>query len=502
MPLPKLATFLGFMLLGAILIGCSSDDSQVETSRPFDDAQGELGVSTSTPESTATPPPPTATPEPTPNPSLADDVVAGLLADLVSNNEEKINGALDTITEAGDNRFISVLIELIRAREIGLILGDTQRFVSTLQALSGQGFPANWAAWSEWYNGTDLTPPPGFATWKGELLAIIDSDFTAFVNDDLTTEIRVEEIQWGGVAVDGIVALDNAPMLNGAEVGYLEPTEPVFGLVVNGEARAYPLRIMDTHEMANDVVGGLPISIAYCTLCGAAVAYEGVASDGNTYTFGSSGLLYRSNKLMYDRPTRTLWNQLTGQPVMGELAGSGVTLNVLPIVLTAWEDWLMQHPETLVLDIETGYGPASYYQLGVPYADYFASGDAIFPVWLRNDLLDDKSQIFALRVGNVPIAYPLTSFAEESVINDVVAELNVVLVGSGELVEVLASSEFAGQVNYSAGGEVRAYERGEAAFSPGLEPDTLLDEAGGIWRIEESGLVGPAGQILPVYPAI
>ena len=85
--------------------------------------------------------------------------------------------------------------------------------------------------------------------------------------------------------------------------------------------------------MANDVVGGVPVSIAYCTLCGAAIAYEGEASDGSIYTFGSSGLLYRSNKLMYDRPTRTLWNQLTGEPVMGELAGSDVTLNVLPVVL-------------------------------------------------------------------------------------------------------------------------------------------------------------------------
>ena len=79
-------------------------------------------------------------------------------------------------------------------------------------------------------------------------MAIIDDEFSQFVNDEVHTEIRVEEIQWGGVAVDGIVALDEPPMLPGHDADYLEPGEPVFGLVVNGEARAYPLRVMDTHR--------------------------------------------------------------------------------------------------------------------------------------------------------------------------------------------------------------------------------------------------------------
>jgi hypothetical protein len=157
------------------------------------------------------------------------------------------------------------------------------------------------------------------------------------------------------VPIDGIPPLENAPMIPAAEADYLLDEEPVFGVVVNGEARAYPLRIVDNHEMANDVIGGVPVSIAYCTLCGAAIAYDGRGPDGQTITFGTSGFLYRSNKLMYDRPTRTLWNQLTGESVLGELADTDIRLDILPIVLTAWADWLAQHPDTLVLDRDTAF---------------------------------------------------------------------------------------------------------------------------------------------------
>ena len=86
---------------------------------------------------------------------------------------------------------------------------------------------------------------------------------------------------------------------------------------------------------------------------------------------------------MYDRPTRTLWNQLTGEPVLGELADQDIKLEILPIVLTSWADWLARHPDTLVLDRETGVYPAEFYEPGVLYGDYFASERTMFPVWKR-----------------------------------------------------------------------------------------------------------------------
>ena len=264
--------------------------------------------------------------------------------------------AVDTILAAEDTRFIAVFIELMRANQIGLLAGaGYSPHIEALETLSGQSFGGDWPAWIEWYGSTSLTPPPGFTGWKGKILGGIDPGFEDFLQDDLPSVIRVEEILWGGVPVDGIPALDNATMIPADEATYLESDEPVFGISINGDHRAYPLRIMDWHEMANDVVGGVPVSLAYCTLCGAGIAYDGRASNGETYTFGSSGFLFRSNKLMYDRQTRTLWNQLTGEPVLGELVDMDIKLNLLPVIVTSWEDWHAQHPDTLVLDINTGH---------------------------------------------------------------------------------------------------------------------------------------------------
>ena len=256
---------------------------------------------------------------------FSSEEVKRLLTALLSDDQSTASAALDEILERNDTRFVGVLIELMRANEIRILNGaGYANHVEGLQKLSGESFGAVWSQWVIWYGGTELEPPPGFTSWKGELLSKIDPRFADFLKDEYASTIRVEEIMWGGVVVDGIPALDNPTMITDFEATYLTPTEPVFGVSINGDSRAYPLRILDWHEMANDVVGGVPMSLAYCTLCGAGVAFDGRASDGETYTFGSSGFLFRSNKLMYDRQTNTLWNQLSGEPVLGELERLGI----------------------------------------------------------------------------------------------------------------------------------------------------------------------------------
>jgi hypothetical protein len=403
------------------------------------------------------------------------------------------------ILAARDRRFIPVYLELLRATQIGLIQASgSAGTIAALETLSGQSFGNDWPAWVTWYGGTEITPPPGFTGWKGQLLGRIDPGFADFLQDDFPTQLRVEEIQWGGVRVDGIPALDNPAMLPADEAAYLEPAEPVFGLAWKGAARAYPLRIMDWHEMANDVVGGVPVSLAYCTLCGAGIAFDGRAPNGETYTFGSSGFLYRSNKLMYDHQTRTLWNQLTGEPVLGPLAGGeepALQLELLPVVLTTWEAWQAQHPDTLVLDIQTGYERP--YRPGAAYGGYFASEETMFPVWQRSDLLEAKERIYALRIDGVPKAYPLGLLVQEGVVNDTLAETPVALVAPRGAVEVAGFDQRLGEVSYQAGGEVRAYNRGEYIFSPGPDPATVLDEAGFSWQVTEAALEGPDGARAP-----
>lgn len=415
---------------------------------------------------------------------------------LLSRSPEESREALERVVRADDSRFVSVLLELMRASEIGVVAAPARpAIIAGLESVSGESFGGSWPDWIEWYGGTDLATPPGFIGWKGRLLARIDPGFGEFLTEGAASNIRIEEIVWGGVAVDGIPALDEPTMIEPSEADYLEPGEPVFGLAIEGEARAYPLRILDWHEMANDVIGGVPVSLAYCTLCGAGIAYEGRAPDGSTYTFGSSGLLYRSNKLMYDRQTRTLWNQLTGQPVVGELVGPDLQLELLPVVLTSWQDWQDQHPETLVLSLETGYQRA--YAPGAAYGDYFSSRDTMFPVWQQAEALGTKERIFALRLDGVPKAYPLEALEQERVVNDRVGSEAVVLIMNRGTITVEGNSLRSGPVSYGAGGEVRAFARGQHKFMPGSDPDTLLDGRGQKWQLTEGALIGPQGEELP-----
>jgi hypothetical protein len=481
---------VGIMLMALTLSACGT---------------GEAPPATAAPAQSPTPPPsaiPTADPVPTTTPveregtRLADEAVSAVMVQLLRIEVNQRQDALDQILAAGDTRFIAVLIEMIRAAQIGLVpRGDYPALIEALEALSGVALGDDWPAWVEWYGGTDLEPPPGFTSWKGQLLARIDPAFADFLQDDHPSRIRVEEIMWGGVAVDGIPALDNPAMIPADQADYLEPGEPVFGLALNGDARAYPLRIMDWHEMANDVVGGVPVSLAYCTLCGAGIAFDGRASDGNTYTFGSSGFLFRSNKLMYDRQTRSLWNQLTGEPVLGELVVGDVRLSLLPVVLTSWSDWQDQHPDTQVLSLDTGYNRV--YELGAAYGDYFAGEGTMFPVWQRSDELPAKARVYVLHLDGVPKAYALSSLVSEGVVNDTLGETGVVLVARRGVVDVEGINLRAGPVTYNSGGEVRAYERGGHTFSPGEAPDTLLDERGRVWEVTEGALVGPEGETAP-----
>lgn len=419
-----------------------------------------------------------------------------LMQDLISEDPFAANAALQQVVRFGDQRYVSVLIEVLRARESGLLRQPAyEELVLGLQELSGENLGRRWPDWVEWYGQTDLEPPPGFTDWKGDLLSRIDPEFGEFLDGDAPATIRVEEIVWGGVRVDGIPALDQPEMIPAEQADYLEPGEPIFGLEIQGEARAYPLRILDWHEMANDVIGGVPISLAYCTLCGAAIAYDGRGPDGSTYTFGSSGFLYRSNKLMYDRQTRTLWNQLTGEPVLGELVGRELRLELLPVVLTSWEDWQEQHPDTRVLSLETGYERA--YAPGAAYGHYFSSDETMFPVWQRSETLATKERIYALRVDGVPKAYPLEILADERVVNDQVGSVPLVLVMTRGRVTVEGESLRAGPVSYDSGGEVRAFRRGDREFTPGSEPDTILDQTGAEWQVTEEALLGPNGEQLP-----
>jgi hypothetical protein len=182
---------------------------------------------------------------------------------------------------------------------------------------------------------------------------------------------------------------------------------------------------------------------------------------------------------MYDQQTNSLWHHLRGEPVVGPLAPTGVRLTVLPVVVTSWRDWRTEHPDTTVLDIQTGH--VRDYAPGRPYGRYFASPDTMFPVSPRSDQLRTKDLVFAVRLGTAHKVYPLDALRRTPVVNDRVGTTNVVVLGTAD-----ARS-------------ARAYERGTLTFQPGAVPGELVERTTGArWRVEEERLVQPAtGRALP-----
>ena len=385
-------------------------------------------------------------------------------------------GALRALVAGGDVRAAPILIKAMRFSPM-----PRAAVSDALAELTGDGGRGDWFAWMEWQEANpEIEPHPAFATFQRDLFAAIDPRFQAFLPEGVDHEIRLEEIVWGGVVVDGIPALTNPTLIEPEEADYLLPDDEVFGIEINGDARAYPLRILNWHEMFNDVVGGVPVSLAYCTLCGAGILFETtVEGYDEPFVFGSSGFLYRSNKLMYDTATRSLWNQFTGRPVVGPLTGSGIVLDILPVAITSWEDWKERHPDTRVLSLDTGH--SRDYRPGAAYGEYFASPDLMFPALVRDGALEQKQQIFGIRATGGAKAWPLEAFADAAVINDGVGLLDVVLIGD------------------AATRTVRAYERGQRRFVPTGEPDRLTAD-GTLWQIEEDALVAADGERLPRVP--
>jgi hypothetical protein len=394
----------------------------------------------------------------------------------LSPNARERRAAIQWLLQNGDRGSVAVLIQLLR-----WLPDEEGAVVARLETLTGARAGPRWFDWMIWQQGhPEVAPNPGYTGFLADLLAGIDPRFRRFVRADVPREIRPEEIAWGGVVVDGIPALDNPTMIAADAATYLNPDDAVFAVEINGDARAYPLRIANWHEMVNDVVGGVPVSLAYCTLCGAGILFDGrVAGRDQPFTFGSSGLLYRSNKLMYDRPTDSLWNQFTGRPVMGPLTGSKIELQVLPVVLTSWAQWRARHPGTRVLALDTGF--ARDYGPGVAYRDYFASPELMFPALVKDKRLSQKDLVFGVRAPGGVKAWPLADFAEGAVINDRVGFVDVVLIGDPQ------------------GRGARAYRADGHDFVQGTAPGELTS-GGARWRVTESSLIGPKGESLPRLP--
>lgn len=176
--------------------------------------------------------------------------------------------------------------------------------------------------------------------------------------------------------------------------------EIVFAIDYEGIVRAYPQKILNSHEIVNDTIAGKPVVISFCPLCGTAIAFEATV-NGKPTEFGVSGKLVQSNLVMYDRQTETLWQHATGEAIAGELVGERLTQ--FPIETTTWGLWKEAHPDTQVLSQDTGSGRSydSY-----PYGDYESSGRFLFPPDKTDDRLHPKAIGYGVEIGNEFKFYP------------------------------------------------------------------------------------------------
>lgn len=218
--------------------------------------------------------------------------------------------------------------------------------------------------------------------------------------------IPAEEVLRGGPPRDGIPALTNPRFEPVSEAGWMRPDDRLMVIEREGVAKAYPLRILNWHEVANDEVAGEPVVVTYCPLCGTGMAFDPEV-DGRVLEFGVSGLLYNSDVLMYDRQTESLWSQIMRKAVSGPHRGKD--LEQVPLVHTTWERFRDEHPDGLVLSRDTGY--SRDYDTD-PYLRYARTPGTMFPVRGDDDRLPEKEMILGIERGDDKVAFPLEELEE------------------------------------------------------------------------------------------
>ncbi len=368
--------------------------------------------------------------------------------------------------------------------EVNSLAGNSdlsRQIFGLLEKKTGQKHGSDLNAWYRWLWASAPTPPPWYADFKATWYTPIDPRFAEYFRDQPKTIIRLDEVRWGGVLRDGIPPLDHPKMLAAGKADYLAASDIVFGVSVKGEARAYPKRILAWHEMVRDRIAGEEFNGVYCTLCGSMILYR-TTIGGKHYELGTSGFLYRSNKLMYDKDTRSLWSTIEGEPVVGPLVGRGLKLEPLWVVTTTWGEWRRRHPESKVLSLATGF--QRDYREGAAYRDYFATDDLMFTVPGSDTRLRNKAEVLALRFGpptEQPVAISQKFLTQRPIYQAKLGAVSYVVLTDRT-------------------GANRVYESADKTFAD-LSPAAVKTREGEDWRLTEAALIGPKGERLNRLPA-
>ncbi|CAM2068663.1 DUF3179 domain-containing protein [Sulfidibacter corallicola] len=305
---------------------------------------------------------------------------------------------------------------------------------------------------------------------------------------DLTkSEIDLGELLAGGPGKDGIPPIDDPVFVTVSDAAaWLDAKDPVIALKVGDDARAYPLQILMWHEIVNDTVGGTPVSVTFCPLCNATAVFDR-RFEGAVLDFGVSGFLRKSDLVMYDRQTESLWQQFTGEGLVGTHAGK--FLDVVPSQLIGFAQFRKAHPQGKVLSRETGHDRA-YGQN--PYVDYDETDRKPF---LFKDALDERlppmERVITVKIGKKAKAYPYSRTRQKRVIHDKIAKRKIVVFHAEGAASALDKKEIAASEDIGATGVFDPEVDGKVlkfSYRDGLFVDAQTKSE---WDITGTAIAGP-----------
>ncbi len=406
-----------------------------------------------------------------PDGPLADDVVSALdsiwrgIVTGIDPADVAVVGA------SGDARLAWLLADLLRFFPGGEV---QDAIVDALEQLTGVRFeaPVVWVAVTDHLIAWDLPAPPGYVDYKRILFTQIEPKWEPFFTEPSGLDHRW--VTWGGVFIDDrplgtpftcpnacIPALDD-PAVTDAEGGDWYPDDGVvFGVVIDGEARAYPRNIMEVHEMVNDRLGGRRFALPYCTLCGSAQAFFTDDIPGfDLAVMRTTGLLSRSNKVMFDVVTFSAFDTFRGVAATGPMFEAGVTLRPISVVTTTWGAWKEAHPDTTIVAEDGGIGRV---YPDDPLGGRDANGP-IFPIGDRDLRLPVQAQVVGVVLDDgTPVAFPADAARVALLRGDPVELAGVRLVLDGDGLRAVGAD----------GTSIASHQAFWFAWSQ-FNPDTLL----------------------------
>lgn len=382
-----------------------------------------------------------------------------------------MNTPTDPTTRRASDRMAAILPMLI----IFLIAGAC---VAPPQDTRGRGREE--AVTSE----ADLTPMPA-----ARLVTATQTPTRVAADDPTPTPlVPLSEIISGGPPPDGIPPIDDPKYVPIDEAdAWLAGREPVIAVDINDEVRAFPLQIMTWHEIVNTELGGEPVTVTYCPLCNTALVFDREVR-GTILDFGTSGRLYKSALVMYDRQTESWWSQVLGQAIVGELTGT--QLDFLPATIVSWADFKATYPDGLVLSRETGY--ARPYGAN-PYARYDQAGQR--PFLFRGEIdsrLDAMERVVGVEMNGEAVAYPFGVLEEERVVADRVGGEDVVVFYYPGTTSALDSNQIAESRDVGAAAVFRPMTEAGQELTFALHDDgQIVDEqTGSAWNVLGQAISG------------